>query len=86
MYKRSRLVDTSHRSTPTGPVRRTELHVLFLERAHTGSDLEVYLPREGIMWMSETFHNRIYPSMGGNFSGHPAEWIDVVKKAEAMNA
>lgn len=64
----------------------TELHILFLGRAHTGGDLEVYLPRERIMWMSETFHNRIYPSMGGNFSGHPAEWIDVVKKAEAMNA
>jgi cyclase len=64
----------------------TELHILFLGRAHTGGDLEVYLPREGILWMSETFHNRIYPSMGGNFSGHPAEWIDVVKKAEAMNA
>jgi glyoxylase-like metal-dependent hydrolase (beta-lactamase superfamily II) len=64
----------------------TELQILFLGRAHTGGDLEVYLPRERILWMSEAFHNRIYPSMGGNFSGHPAEWIEVVKRAEAMNA
>lgn len=24
-------------------------------------------------------YERIYPSMGGNFSGHPSEWIDVIK-------
>jgi glyoxylase-like metal-dependent hydrolase (beta-lactamase superfamily II) len=64
----------------------TEMHILFLGRAHTGGDLEVYFPREGIMWMSEAFHNRIYPSMGGNLSGQPSEWIEVLKKAEAMNA
>jgi cyclase len=64
----------------------TEMQILFLGRAHTGGDLEMYFPREGIMWMSEAFHNRIYPSMGGNFSGQPSEWIEALKKAEAMNA
>jgi glyoxylase-like metal-dependent hydrolase (beta-lactamase superfamily II) len=67
-------------------VGSTELQILFLGRAHTGGDLEVFLPRDGILWMSEVFFNRIYPSVGGNRSGRPIEWLETVKKAEALNA
>jgi glyoxylase-like metal-dependent hydrolase (beta-lactamase superfamily II) len=62
----------------------TEIQILFLGRAHTGGDLEVYLPRENILFMSETFFNRLYPSMGGNFSAFPSEWIETIRKAEAI--
>src|SRR4051812_40831074 len=62
---------------------RTEIDILFLGRAHTGGDLEVYLPRENILWMSEVFSNRVFPSMA---NGYPTEWLDVLKKADAMNA
>jgi glyoxylase-like metal-dependent hydrolase (beta-lactamase superfamily II) len=64
----------------------TEMQILFLGRAHTGGDLEVYLPRENILWMSEAFFNRLYPSVGGSRSAYPIEWIDTIRKAEAMNA
>ena len=64
----------------------TEIHILFLGHGHTGGDLEVFLPRENILWMSETFFNRIYPSIGGNKSGHPIKWLETVKKAKAMKA
>jgi|SRR5688572_4673587 glyoxylase-like metal-dependent hydrolase (beta-lactamase superfamily II) len=64
----------------------TEIHILFLGRGHTGGDLEVLLPRENILWMSETFFNRIYPSVGGNRSGRPIEWLETVRKARAMKA
>jgi cyclase len=64
----------------------TEIHILFLGHGHTGGDLEVFLPRENILWMSETFFNRIYPSVGGNKSGHPIKWLETVKKAKAMKA
>jgi glyoxylase-like metal-dependent hydrolase (beta-lactamase superfamily II) len=64
----------------------TEIQILFLGRAHTGGDLEVYLPRENILWMSEVFFNRIFPSVGGGFTAHPSEWIETLKRAEAMNA
>jgi glyoxylase-like metal-dependent hydrolase (beta-lactamase superfamily II) len=67
-------------------VGSTELQILFLGRAHTGGDLEVFLPRDGILWMSEVFFNRIYPSVGGNRSGRPIEWLETVKKAQALNA
>jgi glyoxylase-like metal-dependent hydrolase (beta-lactamase superfamily II) len=67
-------------------VGNTELQILFLGRAHTGGDLEVFLPRDGILWMSEVFFNRIYPSVGGNRSGRPIEWLETVKKAQALNA
>ena len=60
----------------------TEIDVLFLGRAHTGGDLEVYLPREKILFMSEVFSNRIFPSMA---NGYPSEWVAALKKAEAMD-
>jgi glyoxylase-like metal-dependent hydrolase (beta-lactamase superfamily II) len=64
----------------------TEIQILFLGRAHTGGDLQVFLPRENILFMGEAFFNRLYPSVGGNRSAYPIEWIDTIKKAEAMNA
>lgn len=75
---------------PTEPVtdRRmivlggTEIDVLFLGRAHTGGDLEVYLPKEKVLFMSEVFSNRIFPSMA---NGYPTEWVQALKKAEQMD-
>lgn len=61
----------------------TEIQILFLGRAHTGGDLEVFLPRENILFMSEVFINRIFPSMA---NGYPSEWVATLKKAEAMHA
>jgi glyoxylase-like metal-dependent hydrolase (beta-lactamase superfamily II) len=60
-----------------------EIDVLFLGRAHTGGDLEVYLPRENIVFMSEAFFNRLYPS---TYNGFPSEWIATLRKAESLNA
>jgi cyclase len=60
-----------------------EIDVLFLGRAHTGGDLEVYLPREKILFMSEVFSNRIFPSMA---NGYPTEWIETLRKAEQIDA
>ena len=68
-------------------VGSTEIQILFLGRGHTGGDLEVFLPRENILWMSETFFNRIYPSVGGNRSGASDRVAgDGPKKAKAMKA
>ena len=61
----------------------TEIQILFLGRAHTGGDLEVYLPREKVLFMTEAFINRIFPSMA---NGYPSEWVATLKKAEAMDA
>jgi len=60
-----------------------EIHVQFLGRAHTGGDLSVYLPRENILFMSEAYFNRLFPSLYG---GYPSEWVATLHKAEAMNA
>ena len=64
----------------------TEIQILFLGRAHTGGDLHIFLPRENILFMSEAFFNRLYPSVGGSRSAYPIEWIETIKKAEALNA
>ena len=60
----------------------TEIQILALGRAHTGGDLVVYLPREKILWMSEVFSNRIFPSMANS---RPSEWLETLTKAEQMD-
>ena len=70
------------------PVRKTmtlggeEIQILFLGRAHTGGDLSVYLPRQKILFLSETFLNRVFPAMR---SAYPTEWLAAVDKALAMD-
>ncbi len=61
-----------------------EIQILnLLGRGHTGGDLEVYLPKERILYMSEVYFNRLYPSM---YSSYPSEWIGALRKVEAMSA
>jgi glyoxylase-like metal-dependent hydrolase (beta-lactamase superfamily II) len=60
----------------------TEIDILFLGRAHTGGDLQVYLPRERILYMSEVFINRIFPSLA---NGYPSEWVETLKKSEQLD-
>lgn len=71
------------------PDRRTltvggeEIQILFLGRAHTGGDLSVYLPRQRILFLSETFLNRVFPAMR---SAYPADWLAALDRAIAMKA
>src|SRR5689334_8152021 len=60
----------------------TEIQILFLGRAHTGGDLQVFLPKEKILYMSEVFINRIFPSMA---NGYPSEWVATLRKSEALD-
>jgi cyclase len=60
----------------------TQVHVLFLGRAHTGGDLMVHLPRERILFMSEAYLNRVFPAMR---SAYPSEWLRTVDRALAMD-
>jgi len=59
---------------------RREVHVLFDGRGHTGGDLQVYLPGEKILFMSEAFLHRVFPAMR---SAYPSEWVRVLRRAEA---
>jgi cyclase len=60
----------------------TTVKVLFLGRAHTGTDLSVSLPRERILFMSEAYLNRLFPAMR---SAYPSEWVKTVDRALAMD-
>src|SRR6185436_17508847 len=59
-----------------------EIQILFLGRAHTGGDLSVYLPRQNILFLSETFLNRVFPAMR---SAYPTEWLAALSRAERMD-
>lgn len=59
-----------------------EFQILFLGRAHTGGDLSVYLPKQKILFLSETFLNRVFPAMR---SAYPDEWLKALDRAEKMD-
>ncbi len=61
----------------------TEIHVLFSGRAHTGTDLQVYLPKDRILFASEAFSTRIFPNMR---AAVPSEWLRTVKELRKVNA
>ena len=44
-------------------------------------DLSVYLPKEKVLFMSESYLHRIFPAMR---SAYPSEWVQAVKNAEAI--
>jgi glyoxylase-like metal-dependent hydrolase (beta-lactamase superfamily II) len=59
-----------------------DVEILFLGRAHTGGDLSVHLPRQKILFLSETFLNRVFPAMR---SAYPSEWLAALTRAERMD-
>ena len=61
----------------------TEVQILNSGRAHTGGDLEVYLPRQRIAFLSEVFTPNIFPSMR---TANPVEWIATLRKVSALDA
>jgi glyoxylase-like metal-dependent hydrolase (beta-lactamase superfamily II) len=58
-----------------------EVELMFLGAGHTGGDMEVYLPKERILAMSEVYLNHVFPAMR---SATPTKWVETSKKALAM--
>ena len=59
------------------------IDVLNLGRAHTGGDLAVYVPDQKVLFLSEIFTQRLFPSMR---TAYPTEWLETIRKAQALNA
>ncbi|MEO6876975.1 MAG: MBL fold metallo-hydrolase, partial [Gemmatimonadaceae bacterium] len=55
--------------------------LMFLGPGHTGGDLELYLPKEKILAMSEVYLNYVFPAMR---SATPSAWLATAKKALAL--
>ena len=60
-----------------------EIRIVDNGRAHTGTDLEVYLPGEKILFVSEVFSNHIFPNMR---TAAPTEWIQTLRKVQQVDA
>jgi glyoxylase-like metal-dependent hydrolase (beta-lactamase superfamily II) len=60
----------------------TEIQILNLGRSHTGGDLSVYLPKEKVLWMSESFNPSRFPTLR---TGFPIEWVKTIDKAQHMD-
>ena len=63
-------------------VGNEEFDIMFMGRGHAGPDLETYLPKHKLLWLSESFESRQLPSMGD--SSYPSEWIAMLKEAALM--
>ena len=61
----------------------TTIEILDLGRAHTGGDLSVYLPNDRILFLSEAYLHWVFPAMR---SAYPSEWVEMLKRAEAIDA
>ena len=57
--------------------------VAFLGRAHTGGDLVVHLPDEGVLFLSEAYLHRVFPAMR---SAYPTEWVAMLQRAKELGA
>jgi cyclase len=62
---------------------RTDIEILNLGRAHTGGDLSVYVPDAKVLFMSEVFDHRLFPSMA---RAYPSEWLETIRKNQAIPA
>ena len=61
----------------------TDIQVLNLGRAHTGGDLSVYVPGPKVLFMSEIYDHRLFPSLA---RGYPSEWLATIRKNQALGA
>ena len=61
----------------------TEIQILNNGRAHTGGDMEVFLPKERVAFLSEVYSNHIFPSMR---TAYPSEWISTLKNVSRIDA
>ena len=61
----------------------TDVEVLNLGRAHTGGDLSVYVPAAKVLFMSEIYDHRLFPSLA---RGYPSEWLLTIRKNQAIDA
>jgi cyclase len=75
-----------HRLTLRGSQRRAQL--LAFDGVHTGSDTVVYLPEDGIVFMSDLLFAGFHPYLG---DGNPDRWLELLQSvmdgsAEFSNA
>lgn len=61
----------------------TEIQILNNGPAHTGGDIEVYLPAQKIFFVSEVFSNQLFPNMR---AAVPTAWIATLKKVQQVDA
>src|SRR5204862_93447 len=63
-------------------MRTTEIQIVNIGRTHTGGDLAVYLPKEKVLWMSESFNPNRFPTLR---TGYPTEWVKAIDTAQKMD-
>lgn len=61
----------------------TTIDILNLGRSHTGGDLAIHVPGARVLFLSETYVHRLFPSMR---AAYPSEWLATLDKAQKIDA
>ncbi len=61
----------------------TVINILNLGRSHTGGDLAVHVPGARVLFLSETYVHRLFPSMR---AAYPSEWLATLANAQKIDA
>ena len=80
---RRRLPDQTYRDRITLHVGGKEIQILHLGRGHTRGDSVVFVPEDRIVYMSELYNHREFPSLTDSYSG---DWVDALGRADALEA
>lgn len=60
-----------------------EIRILFLGRGHTSGDTILFLPRERLVYMGETYYYDEFPYISSGYSG---DWLRTLEAAERLEA
>ncbi|SVC01753.1 uncharacterized protein METZ01_LOCUS254607, partial [marine metagenome] len=79
----ARLPDQTYRERVTVYLGGKEIQILHLGRGHTRGDSVLFVPEDRIIYLSELYSHKEFPSLADSYS---ADWVAALDKAEAMEA
>ena len=79
----ARLPDQTYRERVTVYLGGKEIQILYLGRGHTRGDSVLFVPEDRIVYLSELYSHKEFPSLADSFS---ADWVAALDQAEAMEA
>ena len=79
----ARLPDQTYRDRVTLHLGGKEIWILHLGRAHTRGDSIVFVPGDGIAYLSEVFNFDEFPYTRDSY---PSDWLRTLEAAEALEA
>ena len=79
----ARLPDQTYRERVTVYLGGKEIQILYLGRGHTRGDSVLFVPEDRIVYLSELYSHKEFPSLADSYS---SDWVAALDTAEALEA